>query len=81
MPGFFVTNSEQVPELINYDPTRCINGEMQYREWTIRWSVLDKFQNDKVFYQDEDCIILLDGVIFNKTELIEKQERHPGRQQ
>lgn len=45
---------------------------MKYGELTIRWNVLDKFLNDKLFYQDDTCIVVLDGIIFNKKELISK---------
>lgn len=72
MPGFFVTNTQHVPELINYDSSRCVSGEMQFENWTIRWNTLNKFQKDKIFYQDESIVIILDGIIFNKRELIEK---------
>ena len=74
MPGFFITNTEKVPELNNYDNTRCVKGELKYKQWTIKWNVLDKFFDDKVFYQDEDVILILDGVIFNKNEILENSD-------
>lgn len=70
MPGFFITNTEKAPELINYDDTRCKKGEIKFGEWTVKWNVLDKFYDDKIFFQDEDVIIVLDGVIFNKSEIL-----------
>lgn len=70
MPGFFITNTEKVPELNNYDNTRCVKGELRYKQWTVKWNVLDKFFDDKVFYQDEDVILILDGVILNKNEIL-----------
>lgn len=70
MPGFFITNTEKVPELNNYDNTRCVKGELRYEQWTVKWNTLDKFSADKVFFQDEDVILILDGVILNKSEIL-----------
>lgn len=33
---------------------------------------VDKFLNDKLFHEDEDMIILTEGVILNRLQLIEK---------
>lgn len=44
----------------------------EYKDFSIAYSPLNKFQNDKLFFEDENKIVLLDGVIFNKKELIEK---------
>lgn len=32
--------------------------------------MIRKFENDKIFYQDSRYIIILDGVVFNKQELM-----------
>ena len=34
------------------------------------YSPLPKFENDKLFFEDKEKIVLLDGVIFNKKELL-----------
>ena len=34
--------------------------------------MIDKFENDKLFYQDEDVVIVLDGIILNKSDLIKE---------
>lgn len=65
MLGFFISNTPSVPELKNYDATRCISGEMRCCKWVIRWNVLDKFQNDKLFYQDDTSILILNDIVLN----------------
>lgn len=75
MPGFFITNTEKVPVLRNYDDNRCFQGELKYGTWVVRWNALDKFREDKIFKESEDAIIVLDGVILNKQELIKKYKQ------
>lgn len=72
MPGFFITNKTEIPNLKNYNNKNCINGCLRYNEWTIKWNVLNKYLNDKLFFQNEEYIIILDGVILNKSRLIKK---------
>lgn len=72
MPGFFVTNTKNVPDLVNYAQERCVRGSMIYKQWSIHWNVLNKYMDDKAFFQDEEAIVLLDGVILNKLELMKE---------
>ena len=72
MPGFLVANTPQMPQLVNYAQERCVRGEMRCGEWTIRWNVLNKYQDDKIFEQTDTHVIVLDGVILNKNELIRR---------
>lgn len=44
--------------IITFGDSCCINN------------MISKFENDKVFFEDQDCILILDGVILNKRELI-----------
>lgn len=72
MPGFFITNTSKCPELVNYDDSRCIKGEFKCREWTVKWNVLDKFIDDKVFINNNLYLVVIDGVVLNKRNLIHK---------
>ena len=74
MPGFFVTNTDKIPELVNYSQNRCIQGKICYKQWTISWNVLNKYQDDKIFLETNSHIIVLDGVILNKTALMKRAE-------
>ncbi|PKD19465.1 hypothetical protein APR41_16015 [Salegentibacter salinarum] len=75
MPGFnilfeknnFLKNKETEPYLIN----NFITGE----SFSIQRFTTNKFLNDKVFYEDENCIILIEGVILNKKSLISSQKK------
>lgn len=72
MPGFFITNTEKVPELKNYHNADCIQGEMRYKNWNIRRNVLNKYPDDKLFAETAAAIIVLDGVILNKNALMKQ---------
>lgn len=76
MPGFFITNTNKVPRLINYDNNLCFCGEFYYNEWTIKWNSLNKYVDDKVFFQNDRYIIVLDGVILNKRLLMKKYHKN-----
>lgn len=75
MPGFFISNTNYKIELKNYDQSRCIYNDMYYNNWMIQRNTLDKFMDDKVFFQNEDYIIVLDGVILNKLQLMEEYQK------
>ena len=58
---------------------KCVNNEyainkawryLSYANFTIAYNPLPKFEKDKLFFEDEKKIVLLDGVIFNINELI-----------
>ena len=34
--------------------------------------MISKYEDDKVFFQDDDFIVVLDGVVLNKKQLIEE---------
>jgi asparagine synthase (glutamine-hydrolysing) len=61
----------------------CVNGkprggenDILYKNVECRNYMINKFSDDKIFWESEELIVLLDGVILNKKELIvsEKQE-------
>ncbi len=72
MPGFFVSNGKPIDALHNYDDSRCFSGSFSYNEWQVHWNSLNKFRRDKIFQQNEEYIILLDGIILNRKELEKK---------
>lgn len=65
MYGFLVTrgiSSQEVP---------FQNGqELFYGNVRFCYHPMPKFENDKLFFEDEEKIVLLDGVIFNNCELM-----------
>lgn len=72
MPGFFISNVEKINNvtLKNYNDEKCIKGEIFYNELTIKRNVLNSFINDKIFLENEELIIVTDGIIFNSNELM-----------
>lgn len=70
MPGFFLSNTNNKISLTNYDNNRCCYGEMTYNDWIIQRNTLNKFMDDKIFFQNDEFIIILDGVILNKLDLM-----------
>lgn len=70
MPGFLISKGKKINHLKNYDDSRCIMGEIISCGWNIQWNVLDKFTEDNVFSENENYIIVFEGVILNKNELL-----------
>lgn len=69
MLGFFVANRKVDITLSGVFPEHCVCGTIPNARYTIARSTLDKFLDDKLFSEDEDCIFLTDGVILNKKQL------------
>lgn len=74
MPGFFVSNS--VSEISLRDT--CSKGYIKEKlnasanGCTVLRQTLDKFQQDKAFEENNNLIIVLEGYLLNKTELLNK---------
>lgn len=65
MFGFVITNST------GYTGTGLTSAQsIRYGGTAFFYSPLPKFEEDKLFFEDEEKIVLLDGVIFNKQELM-----------
>lgn len=65
MFGFLVTKGKNItPALLKDAKSICCN------EVTFLYHPMPKFEQDKLFFEDEQKIVLLDGVIFNKKELL-----------
>lgn len=65
MKGFLITKSCAAAETGLDEPKK-----LTWADWKFSYSPLDKFENDRLFFADEDKIVLLDGVIYNKNEII-----------
>ena len=72
MPGFRITNLNTVKKLKNYDDSRCKKDTIIYNEWNISRNTLNKFMKDKLFLETTQYIIVLEGVIYNSIDLINK---------
>jgi asparagine synthase (glutamine-hydrolysing) len=72
MPGFFLEIYAPKGENYKYKTASLINETIFGEDYYARRSTINKFINDKVFYKSEKYLIILEGVIFNKNELIIK---------
>lgn len=72
MPGFFISNESIDISLENSIPETCLLEEMRYGGQTIRRNTLDKFLQDKAFEQNQDIILIAEGVLLNKVELFDR---------
>lgn len=71
MPGFLISNLPKRISLRNY-ATYCHQAEMECDGYWAKWNTLNKYMQDKVFRQNEQYILILEGVILNKQELCDK---------
>lgn len=70
MPGFFISNLKGEYNLNNLFNDRCCQGYIENKNYSIYRNTLNKFLNDKLFISDEEHVIIIEGVILNKKELI-----------
>lgn len=66
MYGFIIFNN---PDVIWNDKNGSI---IRYGNYTFFFNSMNKFRDDKLFYEDNTKVVILDGVILNKLELINK---------
>ena len=74
MPGFFISNftPNECDELSNYNTTNFRKNEISDECIVIKQNVLDSFKNDKIIFENEDAMIVTDGIIYNLQELKKK---------
>lgn len=70
MPGFLVGNSKIECSLRNRFPERCVKQDIIAADMTIKRHTLNKFMDDKTFKQDDDCIVIIEGYLLNKKDLL-----------
>ena len=69
MPGFYISNFDYDVELINVEEKLCRKDTFSEEDFVIKRNITDKFIDDKLFYRDQEVIILTDGVTLNKKDL------------
>lgn len=72
MPGFIVTDYKTTFEISDLYKDKCINESLKNNDFIIKRNTLNKFLGDKVFEEREKSIIITEGVILNKLQLMEK---------
>lgn len=70
MPGIFGTNLDNNSRIMEQE--NRIYKNLKENQWYLELSSIRKFENDKILYQNEQYIVLIDGVILNLLNLKQK---------
>ena len=71
MPGFLVSNIKSNYILKNIDDTLHYD-EINNEKFVIQRLVTTKFLDDKVFFNDDENVVITEGVVLNKKQILEK---------
>lgn len=69
MPGFFVSNMGEVV-LNNIYEDRCRKDSLAYGTFFCARNTLDKFLDDKTLFENDNYVVIAEGVLLNKSELL-----------
>lgn len=72
MSGFYVSSFKEEIELKNVFDDRCTKGRIEDGLFVIKRNTLNKFLDDKPFIRTDSLIVLIEGVVLNKTKLLVK---------
>lgn len=53
--------------------------KLSFQDYTFCYNPMHKFEHDKLFYEDSDKIVLLDGVVLNIDELKKAEGKNSWR--
>ena len=71
MPGFFVSNVNTTMQLRDLYEKKCISDQLSLpNEGIVARQTLNKFLYDKAFSETEDLIVIMEGYLLNKVELL-----------
>ena len=72
MPGFIGTIGQTIPVFNVETRPNLVQGFLQGENYRLERRTIDKFMNDKVFVDTKDLLIVVEGVVLNKHQLINK---------
>lgn len=72
MREFVVTNAFELKE--RSQQLGFISEKKCWKNMQMTRKTACKFENDKIFYENDECVILLEGVIFNSSQLKEQTQ-------
>ena len=75
MSGFVLIKGKLDNNIVNYQSSKYLVENLEHNDLFIQRRTIKKFLDDKVFKQNDEYLIVIEGVIFNKLELIEKYEK------
>jgi len=70
MPGFFleINSSHGEENIVKKD--NSITNQIRSEKYYVRRTTVNKFMNDKVFFENESYLIIIEGIILNKKKLL-----------
>lgn len=71
MPGFVATIGTNI-RVASSKEERCLINSIQGKNFFVEHRTNRKFSNDKFLFENDEYIYLLDGVVFNNHQLMEK---------
>lgn len=72
MPGFILyVGEEQIP-FPEETRKKLVLGRIDGKRFTLERRVVNKFMKDRVFFEDSDVVILVEGVVLNNRQLVAK---------
>lgn len=75
MPGFYISNRKEDIELKDVHSEKLVKEAISCKDFGIvKRSTLNKFMKDKAFYTDNKYMIVLEGYLLNKRELLIKYD-------
>lgn len=75
MPGFILIKGKLNQSIVNYQSSKYLVENLEYNDLFIQRRTIKKFLDDKVFRQNDEFLVVTEGVIFNKLELEKKYEK------
>lgn len=74
MPGFLISNFSRLPMLRDDISCNAISKEAIAHGYNVKINTINKFLNDKAFFIDENYLIVCEGVLLNKTAILNKYD-------
>lgn len=76
MQGFTLIKGRVNKEVLNYKNSEYLIESLEYNDLFIQRKIVKKFLEDKIFKQNQEYLIVIEGVIFNKLELVKKYRKN-----
>ena len=75
MSGFVLIKGKLDNNIVNHQSSKYLVENLEYNDLFIQRRTIKKFLDDKVFKQNDEYLIVTEGVIFNKLDLIKKYKK------
>lgn len=72
MPGFYLTNFKDTKRLFDKHNNFCIFNKISLDNYVFERNTINKFNDDKCFFENDEYVFIQEGVLLNKKELLLK---------